>query len=182
MAKERIRILILYFLRIFIKELNYVNTNDIIAIGKEKFFTQYLKGIFYRRKGIYKIMPSRSKIIYFDNLIIEGELLNSNLVRSFISAPMYIQAINGIKLHSSVLIGPDVKIISANHNNKNYEIWDSEQSIVINENVWIGSNVVILPGVKIGKNSIIGAGSIVTKSFDENSLIGGNPAKLIRKV
>ena len=75
-----------------------------------------------------------------------------------------------------------MKIISANHSKNNYLTWEKNEGIVINKNVWIGTNVVILPGVKIGKNSIIAAGSIVTKSFDDNSLIAGNPAKLIKKL
>lgn len=53
--------------------------------------------------------------------------------------------------------------------------------IIIEDDVWIGYGVIILSGVKIGKGSIIAAGSVVTKSFPPYSIIGGNPAKLIRK-
>jgi len=182
MTRERVRKLILRFFRIFIKELNYISTDDIRSIGKGKFLTQYLKGIFYSRKGIYKFMPSISKIVYLDNLKIEGQLLNSNLMRSLLSSRIYIQAFNGVTLNSSVLIATDVKIISANHCKDNYANWENNDRIVIEKNVWIGTNVVILPGVKIGKNCIIGAGSIVTNSFEDNSLIAGNPAKLIKKL
>ncbi len=52
----------------------------------------------------------------------------------------------------------------------------------IGNNVFIGINSVILPGVTIGNNSIIGAGSIVTKSFDGNCVIAGNPAKVIGEI
>jgi acetyltransferase-like isoleucine patch superfamily enzyme len=58
----------------------------------------------------------------------------------------------------------------------------SKGEVVINDNVWVGEGVVILPGVTIGQNCIIGANSVVTKSFANNSIIGGNPAKLIRTV
>ena len=54
-------------------------------------------------------------------------------------------------------------------------------TIIIKRNVWIGANVIILPGVKIGSNSIIGAGSVVTKSFEDNSIVCGNPARFIKK-
>jgi acetyltransferase-like isoleucine patch superfamily enzyme len=52
--------------------------------------------------------------------------------------------------------------------------------IVIENNVWVGANVTILDGVKIGENTIIAAGSVVTKSFDGYNLIGGVPAKIIK--
>lgn len=58
----------------------------------------------------------------------------------------------------------------------------SKGTVKIEEHCWIGENAVILPGVTIGHHSIVGAGAIVTKSFPPYSLIGGNPAKLIKQV
>ncbi|MXV17394.1 acyltransferase [Hufsiella ginkgonis] len=58
----------------------------------------------------------------------------------------------------------------------------SKGPVIIENNVWIGEGVVILPGVTIGENSIIGANSVVTKSFPRNSVIGGIPAKVIRQL
>ena len=55
-----------------------------------------------------------------------------------------------------------------------------EKDITIGNNVWIGNNVYIREGVRIGDNSIIGANSVVTKDIDDNAIVGGVPAKLIR--
>jgi maltose O-acetyltransferase len=54
--------------------------------------------------------------------------------------------------------------------------------IKVEDNVWIGANATILPGVTIGKNSIVGAGAVVTKDVPENTIVGGNPAKVIRNI
>jgi maltose O-acetyltransferase len=84
------------------------------------------------------------------------------------------------------IIGPDLVIHTANHNyQKDIKTipYDAEldiKDVVINDAVWIGSNVIILPGVKIGKGSVIASGSVVTKEVSDYSIIGGNPAKLIK--
>ena len=54
------------------------------------------------------------------------------------------------------------------------------EPITIGDQVWIGANVIVLKGVEIGAHSIVAAGSVVTRSFPPGSLIGGNPARLIR--
>ena len=92
----------------------------------------------------------------------------------------------GVEIGSDVLMGQNVKIFTRNHITSSLDIpirlqGESFKPVLINDDVWICSNVVILPGVTIGAHSIIASGSIVTKSFPEYSVIGGNPAKLIRK-
>jgi acetyltransferase-like isoleucine patch superfamily enzyme len=78
-----------------------------------------------------------------------------------------------------ITIGPDVKIITSWHDLENLNIVKAE-SITIEDNVWITMNAVILPGVTIGKNSVVAAGAIVTKSVPPNSLVAGNPARVIK--
>ena len=58
----------------------------------------------------------------------------------------------------------------------------STEPVIIGDNVWIGMGAVILKGVSIGDNSVVAAGSIVTKSVPKNSLVAGNPAKLIKEL
>ena len=173
---------LLNIFRLFFAEFRYINSEDILSLGKNKFIFQFIKSKLLGRSGLYALMPSKSIIVNIEGLKIKGDLLNSKLIRSFISSKLYIQAINKIFIDSSVLIGPDVKIISANHKFNNYDEWETSEPIIIKKNVWIGANSIILPGVNIGENCVIGAGSVVTKSFKDNSLIGGNPAKLIKKI
>lgn len=91
-----------------------------------------------------------------------------------------------IKIGNDVMIAPQVMLIASNHNHDRKDIPMNKQGsnskgITIEDDVWIGARAIILDGIHIGKGSIIGAGSIVTKNVDEYSIVGGNPAKLIRR-
>jgi maltose O-acetyltransferase len=54
--------------------------------------------------------------------------------------------------------------------------------ILIEDNVWIGGSAILLPGVRIGKNSVIGAGAVVTRDVPANTLVAGNPAVIIKEI
>lgn len=92
---------------------------------------------------------------------------------------------NEIVLGDNVMIGPQCGFYTALHpldaktRIKGYE---SAKPIKIGNNVWIGGGVKILPGVTVGDNSVIGAGSIVTKDIPANSLAYGNPCRVVRQI
>ena len=96
---------------------------------------------------------------------------------------------NNIKIGSNVMMGPDVYIVgnAENHEFKRTDIPMSQQGkrlsepTVIGDDCWIGARVIMTSGRKIAKGSIVAAGSVLTKDFEEYSIVGGNPAKLIRK-
>lgn len=92
----------------------------------------------------------------------------------------------GVKIGENVMMAPDVVILTVNHN-----IFDTGlpmiqqgdsvlENVVIEDDVWIGQRVIILPGVKLKKGVVVGAGSVVTKTFPEYSIIAGNPARIIK--
>ena len=100
-----------------------------------------------------------------------------------LSMGCHIDGRNGIKIGKNVWIGPRVSIISMNHDVNNYHSYVECNPIVIQDNCWLGANVIILPNVHLGEHTIVAAGAVVTKSFpDGNQLIAGNPAKLIRNL
>lgn len=120
-----------------------------------------------------------SRVICPENIIIKGSSERNLLF----STGCYVQAINGINIGENVWWGANVGIISANHDFRNIENYSGHiesKPIIIEDNVWIGMNSVILPGVHLGKNVVVGAGSVVTKSFSDNLIIAGNPAKIIK--
>jgi len=92
----------------------------------------------------------------------------------------YIEACNGIIIGDYSNIGPNVGLLSANHNLIDNSIHDFEKPIKIGSFCWIGMNAVILPGVELGDFTIVGAGAVVTKSFaDGYCVLGGSPANII---
>jgi acetyltransferase-like isoleucine patch superfamily enzyme len=92
----------------------------------------------------------------------------------------YIQAIGRIYIGDYTQLGPNVTIISANHDLYDTRIHDNEE-VQIGRYCWLGAGVTILPGVILGDFTIVGAGAVVTKSFvDGHCIIAGNPAKIIR--
>jgi acetyltransferase-like isoleucine patch superfamily enzyme len=97
----------------------------------------------------------------------------------------YLGGAGGLKIGDECIVGQYLSCHPENHNYEKTSIairhqGVSRKGIDIGKNCWIGSKVTILDGVKIGAGSIIAAGSIVTKSFNENSIIGGVPAKLLK--
>lgn len=95
--------------------------------------------------------------------------------------------LNGpVILGDYISMGPEVVIYTRNHAFNNKEILIQEQGyekykqVIINDDVWIGRRVIILPGVEIGKGAIIGAGSVVTKDVPPYAIFVGNPGKIVK--
>ena len=90
-----------------------------------------------------------------------------------------------VNIGDNVLIAPNVSIYTAGHplhadtRKTGYEYGIP---VTIGDNVWIGGNSIIMPGVTVGCNSVIGAGSVVTKDVPDWTVVAGNPARVIRKI
>ena len=143
-----------------------------IGCHTRKFFLPYVSGSnSFIWDGTHIDRPGRLKI--GDNVSINRGCI--------------INAAGGVTILNDVLIGPDVVIYSQNHNYYDINQKINKQGynlspVLIKENVWIGARAIILPGVKIGSNSIIGAGSVVTKNVESNVVVAGNPAKKIKNL
>jgi acetyltransferase-like isoleucine patch superfamily enzyme len=104
-----------------------------------------------------------------------------------INSYCYLGGQGGIEIGDNVIIGPQVKIFSENHNFSDASTIIKNQGVTrlgvkIESDCWIGSGATILDGVVLKKRTVVAAGSVVNQSFEENSLIGGIPAKLIKKI
>ena len=123
----------------------------------------------------------------YGNQIFKPELLIGNNV--CFNTDIHIGCINKIIIGNNVLMASGIFISDHSHGDTTAMMLDmspinrpliSKGPVIIEDNVWIGERACVLPNVTIGKNSIIGANAVVTKSFPANSVVAGNPAKLIK--
>lgn len=99
----------------------------------------------------------------------------------FINKSCMFVDLGGIELEDNVLIGPETKILSVNHPISSENRRDVIlKKVKIKKNAWIGAGSIVCPGVTIGENSIVAAGSVVTKDVPDNSVYAGVPAKFIK--
>jgi len=134
---------------------------------------------------VLKVIQYSEGCIFEQNVYISagGERVKIGM-HTHINENVFIQAAS---IGNYVMIGPNVSLLSNSHIHKRIDIPMEMQGmtentpVVIEDDVWIGRNVIVLPGITIQKGSIIGAGSIVTKNIESYSVMGGIPAKLIKK-
>lgn len=90
-------------------------------------------------------------------------------------------AAGGITIGDETQIAANVQLISNNHDLEDRNVITCKP-INIGKRVWVGAGAIILPGVAIGDNSVVGAGSVVTKDVPADTIVAGNPAKFIKKI
>ena len=92
---------------------------------------------------------------------------------------------NEVHIGNHVMIGPNVQIYTPAHElqvearNQGLEV---ANAILIEDNVWIGGGAILLPGVRVGRNAVVGAGAVVTRAVPANTVVAGNPARVIREI
>ncbi len=173
----------------FKKKLDFFLFGWIINLAYPQYFrpkynyTLYYKLLFHYLipQKIFRINGSVKWPVHFTSVIVNAQ----NIQKGVLCDPgdnsnIYIQAINGINIGSNVGFGSGVKILSANHSHNDHSKHDKTSPITIGNNVFVGSNSVILPGVSIGNNVVIGAGSIVSKNISSNTIAVGNPCIVIK--
>jgi acetyltransferase-like isoleucine patch superfamily enzyme len=103
---------------------------------------------------------------------------------SHIKSDTFIECTGGVTIGRYFHTGRGLTIFSTNHNYKSpstipYDHEDTQRPVVIEDFVWCGANVTILPGVTIGEGAVVGAGSVVTKDVPKHAVVGGNPARIL---
>ncbi len=140
---------------------------------------KYLSGLFKKKKFNWKnTMIDESSEMYFIENISVGEYV-------YIGKDAFFDAKGRITIGNNVIIGPKCTIISFNHNYKSvimlpYDNKEILKPVTIKDNVWIGINVSICPGVTIEEGAVIAMGSVVTKDIPKCAIAGGNPARILK--
>lgn len=117
-----------------------------------------------------------TNIEYPENLYIgEGTFINVNFT---------ILSAGKVTIGKNCFLGPNTQLYTPNHHPRNKELrregWQYDLPITIGDDCWFGGSVIVLPGVTIGDNVVVGAGSVVTHDVPSNSVVAGNPARPIR--
>lgn len=101
----------------------------------------------------------------------------------FINAGCHFQDHGGVWLGDGVLVGHNVVFATLNHNlDPAHRAEMTPAPIVVGRNVWIGSNATILQGVTLGDGAVVAAGAVVTRDVEPNTIVGGVPARMIRRI
>ena len=158
---------------------------EVLVLGKLKFklFQKKYRRLNSHNRTIIMNYCDLSKIVIGKKTY--GEIHITDW--SFLDTKLRIGSYCSIAPNVQFLLGGEHQINSiSTYPFKVYEFGYSREAgskgdIVVKDDVWIGTNVIILPGVHIGKGSVVGAGAVVTKDVPEYSVVGGNPARVIKK-
>lgn len=99
----------------------------------------------------------------------------------FINHGLTVMARGGIEIGDNVMIGPGASLLTANHDLYDHQVLLCGK-VTIKNNAWIGAKAMILPGVTVGENAIVAGGAVVTKDVEPNTVVGGNPAKILKRL
>lgn len=105
--------------------------------------------------------------------------------RTFANFGLIVLDVARVTIGDDVQIGPNVQLLTPTHPlepGPRRDKWESAQPIVIGDNVWLGGGVIVCPGVTIGENTVVGAGSVVTRDLPSDVVAVGSPAKVLRSL
>jgi len=153
--------------------------------------------VLLRRYNLTEALPERQTILeqllgqIGQNSIIEPPFYCAYGRNIYIGEHVFLNVLctildcNEVHIGHDVMIGPNVQIYTAAHElqaEARIRGWEVAKPIVIEDNVWIGGGAILLPGVSIGRNAVVGAGAVVSRSVPANIVVAGNPARVIREI
>lgn len=153
------------------------------------FFTQVSKGVIVRKHSRLDIVPFNIFSIGTNSIIEDFSVVNNNVGFVTIGNDTIIglnnTIIGPVSIGNKVMFAQNIVVSGLNHSYQDITLASRNQPcktslITIEDEVWIGANVVITAGVTVGEHSVIAAGSVVTKDVEAFTVVGGNPAKVLK--
>jgi acetyltransferase-like isoleucine patch superfamily enzyme len=129
---------------------------------------------------IFRINSDTPWSVHFTSRVLGPEriVIGHNVAKSFaVSGGCYLQAFNAIEIGDDTIFSFGVGIVSANHDPSNLSEAVPGDPVRIGKRCWLGKNAVILPGVQLGDECVVGAGAVVTRSFGPGTILAGVPAR-----
>lgn len=153
----------------------------------EKFNSTKFEDFKTRQEILKNLLGSIGEKFYFEKNFVCDYGFNIHIGENFYSNfNLTILDCAEVIIGKNCMIAPNVGIYTATHPIDPIQRYEKgveyAKKIIIGDNCWIGAHVVICPGVTIGDNVVVGAGSVVTKSFGDNVVLAGNPAKVIKNI
>lgn len=154
----------------------------ILGLREDVGFNFYLLDFVFRR--LFRQNTGVKWAVHHTTAIIHPENIKRGVkVYPGDSPGNYIQAKNGIEIGDYTNLGPNVGLVSANHNSVDNSQHDVGKPIIIGKHCWIGMGAVVLPQVELGDYTIVGANTVVSRSFKRGyCVIAGNPARIIKQI
>ncbi|MBA3723800.1 MAG: acyltransferase [Candidatus Levybacteria bacterium] len=148
--------------------------NDIVGhIPSHTFRNFYYRNIAQIQLGKDSTISMHCKLSTFSRIIIKDN--------TAINQEVFLDGRGKLTIGNNVNIGRNVHFYTAQHNANSPDFAYVEKAITIKDNVWIASDVIIIPGVTVGEGAVLAAGAVVTKDVTPYTIVGGNPAKFIKK-
>lgn len=143
---------------------------------------RYLQFFFFQR-----ILRINSKVkwpVHWSSIVVNPKNIITKDVLPILGhhPSCYIQANEKIIIGKNFRYGPNVHIISANHDLNDYAKHSPAKEIIIGNNCWVGSGSILLSGTKLGNHVIVAAGAVVNSEFPNDVIIAGVPAKIIKQL
>lgn len=143
-----------------------------------RFLNWLVQRVIYRTPHLRFSLHFASRVTHADRLVISKSAAFSLAQKG----GCYLGCSNGVEIGEGTIIASGVTVISANHKFEDFTQHVASDPVRIGKNCWLAAHAIILPGVQLGDNVIVGAGAVVTRSFPSGSVLVGVPARSIGSV
>lgn len=163
------------------ERINICSKNGLITIAKRALSFFKLQGMIIREIKLVMAGASIGDLVVIEPLCIQGPKSNISIGSgTFIGAGVFIAAHDTVSIGNNVVINSGVEVFTASHDVDSPEWPTTTAPIILEDFVWVASGAIILPGTRLCRGAVVGAGAVVSGVIKEGTVVAGNPAKQIK--